>query len=137
VSTLLSIALSAAVPLRIAEIQQHGHDAWWATVQAKREEWVAAIAHKGDILMFRGGKKGESAAVFNLTAEALAHLAFCPGGVTFMDQHFEAQFDPPICQGCKKPIEPDVCHCGIARVDHQHEEHQFVPLGCDCLRSKT
>lgn len=91
-SALLSIALSAAVPLRIEEIRKLGHDVWWATVQTKRDEWVTAIAEKGDILQYRGGKKGESARVFNLTAEALAHLAFCPGGVTFMDQHFEATF---------------------------------------------
>lgn len=89
---LLSIALSASVLLRIEEIRQHGHDVWWETVQAKREEWVTAIAEKGDILQYRGGKKGETARVFNLTAEALAHLAFCPGGVTFMGQHFEGTF---------------------------------------------
>jgi hypothetical protein len=93
VSALLSIALSAAVPLRIAEIKLRGPAAWDATVRVKREAWVSAIANKGDILLFRGGKKGESAEVFNLTAEALAHMAFCPGGVTFAEQHWEATFE--------------------------------------------
>lgn len=46
----------------------------------------------------------------------------------------------PICSGCKNEIDPDVCHCGSVREVHGYgrsEEHEFVPLGCDCLRERN
>ncbi len=48
------------------------------------------IAEHGDVAQFRGKKKGETAAAFNRLAEGLAILAFVPGGVTFLGDHWEA-----------------------------------------------
>jgi len=40
----------------------------------------------------------------------------------------------PFCQGCNCEIDPDVCHCGIERKNHNpfSEGHNFVPMGCCC-----
>lgn len=41
------------------------------------------------------------------------------------------------CDGCKNPIDPDICHCGSYIKDHMFAEHYAVPMGCDCYRSKA
>jgi hypothetical protein len=43
---------------------------------------------------------------------------------------------PPICPGCKKEIDPDVCGCGGSGCRADWDGHSFVPQGCDCLRVK-
>jgi hypothetical protein len=48
------------------------------------------IACHGDNIMYRGHKKGDTAKAFNALADGLAMLAFCPGGVKFMGQKWEA-----------------------------------------------
>jgi hypothetical protein len=45
------------------------------------------IAAHGDAIMFR--EKGTTAKAFNALAEAVALLAYCPGGITIFDQHWE------------------------------------------------
>lgn len=87
----MTIALDAAVPLRIMEIRQGGRDAWLVELLAKRKQWIAEICEKGDVLQF-GGKKGEAAALFNNLALGLAHLAFVDGGVRFAGRHWVATF---------------------------------------------
>jgi len=42
----------------------------------------------------------------------------------------------PICKGCGKEHDPDVCWCGTPLDQHTYEEHPFVPMGCDCYRVK-
>jgi hypothetical protein len=42
--------------------------------------FAAELVSRGDVLMF-GGKKGEAAELFNRLANALAVLAFAPGGI--------------------------------------------------------
>lgn len=44
----------------------------------------------------------------------------------------------PVCSGCQKQIDPDVCGCGVSKENHNSWEagHSFVPMGCDCLREK-
>jgi hypothetical protein len=42
----------------------------------------------------------------------------------------------PICPGCKKEIDPDVCGCGGSGCRADWDGHSFVPQGCDCLRVK-
>lgn len=43
----------------------------------------------------------------------------------------------PVCPGCGNEIDPDVCHCGITRENHNAwEGHTFVPAGCDCGMAK-
>jgi hypothetical protein len=48
------------------------------------------IAERGDIIMYRSKKKGETAKMVNVLVESLAMLAFTPGGVTFGDMRWEA-----------------------------------------------
>jgi len=85
---LLAIALSAAVPLRIAEYKARGGpgDDDFARVRASAN----TIAERADNLMYRGKKPGEAAQLFNTLADALAVLAFCPGGVRFAGARYEA-----------------------------------------------
>ncbi len=83
---LLRIALSAAVPLWIAEFKHLP----WSAVEAIARESGQAVASTGDVIQFKGRKKGESAKAFNHLARGLAALAFAPGGVTFLGDHWEA-----------------------------------------------
>ncbi len=66
--------------------------------------------------------------------------------MTFLDQltatpddlAAEEARDPSLarCQGCGSMTEPEVCHCGNYETSHKFvEDHGFVPVGCDCLRS--
>jgi len=77
------------VPIRIAEIRR-------ATGEPCQDDWNFArstgqlIAEKGDILLFGGTKKGEAAAIMNAMIEAIAVMAFLPGGITLFGLHFEA-----------------------------------------------
>ena len=87
----LYIALSAAVPLHIMILQVRGGPTD-VDLQVAREA-SCLLGEKGDLLMFRGGKRGETARVFNALAKSLAVLAFCPGGVTLFGQHWEATRD--------------------------------------------
>jgi hypothetical protein len=57
---------------------------------AKAREFSSVLGERGDVLLFGGGKKGESADLFNRTAAAIAVLSFCPGGVSLFGSHFEA-----------------------------------------------
>lgn len=42
-----------------------------------------------------------------------------------------------ICKGCSNEVDLDTCHCGSDRADHGYGTgHAFVPMGCDCGRSK-
>lgn len=97
----LLIALSAAVPLHILELrdstpQQRQHIARMAS---------AVIASQGDILQFRGHKRGETAKVFNHLARGLAAAAYQIGGVTFADHHWCT--DHAVCTGDKpEPPQP-------------------------------
>lgn len=88
VSGLLHIAMSAAIPLRIMELQARGgpSDADWSGLGAVAQD----LAEHGDLLLYRGGKKGQSADLFNATAQAIAVLAFLPGGITIFGSHYQA-----------------------------------------------
>lgn len=85
---LLPIALSAAVPLRIMELQERGGPT--DTDMERAQQFSNDLGQHGDILLFRGGKRGETAALFNGLAFSIAVLAFCPGGVKVFGQHWEA-----------------------------------------------
>ncbi len=84
----LSTALSAAVPLWIFEIYERGGpttDDWTRLQRLGRR-----LAERGDQLLFRSARAGETAEVFNALAEALAILSFLPGGVPFGEERFDA-----------------------------------------------
>ncbi|GHO65540.1 hypothetical protein KSC_044320 [Ktedonobacter sp. SOSP1-52] len=88
-SSHLAIALSAAVPLRVLALyERQGPDEKDLEAACKVG---ALLASKGDVLLFRSQVKGETAAVFNQTAQALAVLSFAPDGVTCFGHHFDAQ----------------------------------------------
>ncbi|HKO84462.1 MAG TPA: hypothetical protein VJ140_07830 [Actinomycetota bacterium] len=79
--------LEVAVPLWIHELRTlHPADRI-----AMARELVDQVASKGDILMFRSKKAGQTADQFNVTARALAAMAYQPGGVTFSGRHWEAR----------------------------------------------
>jgi hypothetical protein len=86
---LLAATLSAAVPLWIEDLRRLP----WEILQAMAGEASQIVAEKGDIILFRSDKKGETAKAFNALARGIAICAFAPGGVTVFGQHFEAVFE--------------------------------------------
>jgi hypothetical protein len=84
---LLQAALSAAVPLNIAVFQMRP----WTELEQLAKEAAQVVAEKGDRILFRSKKRGETAAAFNKLAEGIAVLAFAPGGVKVFGLHFEAR----------------------------------------------
>lgn len=90
---LLPIALQAAVPLRIMELQREWGDSGLPDDWVDRiRDHALYIAEHGDIILYRSSKKGETAKAFNVLVDAIAHLSFAPGGVKFMDLHWESKF---------------------------------------------
>jgi hypothetical protein len=87
VSSHLATSLSAAVPLWVEEFVQKGMSLDEVFVVAKGSAQV--IAEKGDLILFRSKKHGETASAFNALAKGIAALSFVPGGVTTFGQHFE------------------------------------------------
>lgn len=84
--SLLTSTLQFAVPLWIDRLRHHH----WERVQERAKECSEHIAHHGDLILFKGKKKGESAEAFNRLAEGIACLAFAPGGVKIFGSHWEA-----------------------------------------------
>lgn len=86
--SILPMMLDAAVPLRIAELQQRGgpDDADYNAAR----EFGSVLASQGDVLMY-GGKPGEAAELANGMAQALAVMAFVPGGVSVFGRRWVAQ----------------------------------------------
>ena len=82
----LAVSLLAAVPLRIMAIKERGGLNEGDIARARQIGQL--IAEKGDILLFGGGKKGESAHLHSELAEGIAILSFAPGGVRVFDQHW-------------------------------------------------
>ena len=87
-SSLLTTMMQTAVPLYIERMKAKGGPD--DEDRKKAQETSEILGERGDILLFGGGKKGECADQFNRTAEAIAILAFCPGGVEIFGSHFEA-----------------------------------------------
>jgi hypothetical protein len=81
---LLPIALSTAVPLWIEKLRPLSTEQRLARASGLAD----IIGSHGDIILYRGSKKGESAAAFNALAEGLAIGAFQPGGVTAFGCHW-------------------------------------------------
>lgn len=91
--SLLAISLAAAVPLLIAQIKKEQ----WSDerMQETARESGDVIASKGDIILYKSPKKGETAKAFNALARGLACLSFAVGGVRFLGLHFEARSTKP------------------------------------------
>lgn len=114
--SLLAITLDAAVPFRIHEYAERGgpSDADRERLQgavdpgghyarplvlddAKRAkdrqpilDAAGALAERGDVLLYGGGRKGEVAALFATLTDALAVMSFVPGGVRFCGRRWLA-----------------------------------------------
>ena len=89
-ASLLRASLDCAVPLWIEKIKSNA-DRWEdAKGTRRRALCVEIITSNGDNILYRSKKPGGTAEAFNALAEALAILSFQPGGVDFMDMHFEA-----------------------------------------------
>lgn len=86
--SLLGISLGAAVPLWIERIIDEG---WtWPRVATEAQAAGQIVAEKGDVILYKSKKAGETAGAFNALAKGIACLAFAPGGVTVFGQHWEA-----------------------------------------------
>ena len=88
----LAIAISMAVPLWIAEYRARGGPTGADLERARG--FSRLIGEKGDRLLHRSKVAGEVAQVFNALAEGIAVLAFCPGGVRFCGQRYQADGEP-------------------------------------------
>lgn len=81
--------LTIAVPLWIEKLKHKSFEDF----EKRKDAILHSVCAKGDILMY-GGKKGEAGELFNVLAEGLAWLALiAKGGVTFGDQHWDAEFE--------------------------------------------
>jgi hypothetical protein len=81
---LMLSTLQIAVPMWIEELRHIEPEQRLARASGLAD----IIASQGDIILYRGGKKGETAKAFNAMAEGLAIGAYQPGGVTFLGQHW-------------------------------------------------
>jgi hypothetical protein len=89
--------LELSVRMRLSELKL---TTWEEQIQAGRHQELAQIiAEKGDTIMFRGKKKGESAAAFNALAESIAMACLVPGGIRFMGYWWTAD---PIRKGMRR-----------------------------------
>ena len=85
---LLPLHFSVQMPLYIAELQEKGGPNEADLLFA--QQVGQAVAAKGDRLLHRCGKKGETAALVSELAFGVAVLSFLPGGVTAFGQHWES-----------------------------------------------
>ena len=83
--SLLQIALSAAVPMRIAELRRRPL-AEILDPEALRSIQARLAEAREEVLY--GGTSGASG--FNALADAVARLAFLPGGIYILGMHFDA-----------------------------------------------
>lgn len=87
-SDMLRSVLGCAVPLWVMDLRKLP----WPEIEKIAHESAQIIAEKGDVILYKSKKKGETAAAFNSLARGLAALSFCPGGVTFLGDHYENQY---------------------------------------------
>jgi hypothetical protein len=85
---LIRCTLQTGVPFRMLDIQQRGGptDTDWGWARS----FAQALGEKGDILLYRSHKKGETGHIMEQFINAVALLAFCPGGITIYGLHFDA-----------------------------------------------
>lgn len=83
---LLKSSLPMAVMLNILNFKNRP----WSELQEIATYASQYVAEKGDNILFKSQKKGDTAKAFNELAKGVAVLAFAPGGVTIFGQHYEA-----------------------------------------------
>jgi hypothetical protein len=83
----LSLALSTAVPIRMLRLIQRGgpEDEDFERVH----RYVQDFVERGTDLFFPSGLEGVKADRFEQVVDAIAVLAFCPGGLTIFGEHYQ------------------------------------------------
>lgn len=106
--------LAAAVPLRITDLANDPDLP--GTMRQRAGDLSRLIAEKGDVLLYGSKRKGETAALFNEVVDAIAMLAFAPGGVSVFGLRFSAPHPgiapdnewvgalPPADRFCARPL---------------------------------
>jgi hypothetical protein len=85
--------LAMAVNLKIMQLQRRHPDTVFETIELHKDAWADLIAYRMDSILYPSSEKEESRArAFGILVEALAHLAFAPGGVECFGLRFEATF---------------------------------------------
>lgn len=77
--SLLATTLQVAVPMHVDDIIRQGLS--FEQMRTLAQESAQIVAEKGDIILYRSTKKGETAAAFNALARGIAILSFQVGGV--------------------------------------------------------
>lgn len=85
----LRTALQVAIPLWIEQLKGLS----WDDLTERAHRAAQIVAEKGDIIQYASTKPGETAKAFNALAEGVAVLSFCPGGVTFLGDHWETKIE--------------------------------------------
>jgi hypothetical protein len=84
----LAFCLEVGVPLRTHEIKKRNGPSDFDLARCR--EFAPMLASKGDVLLFRSNKKGETGELMARLIDAIAVLACMPGGVDFLGLHWEA-----------------------------------------------
>lgn len=84
---LLRLHLEVAVPLLMHEYRLVGGPSEQDYARA-RNMYPTKLGAQGDALLFRDKRTAE---VIDVLADGMAILAFCPGGVSALGLHFEAE----------------------------------------------
>jgi hypothetical protein len=89
---LLSLSLSTAVPIEIDNLYQNfrGQAGILPWMVGEAVVFGQVLAERGDRLLFRSERKGETADMFVGLARTLAIMSFVPGGVPFLEEPFDA-----------------------------------------------
>ena len=89
---LLSLSLSTAVPIEIHDLYQsfRGCDGIPPWMVGEAIVFGQVLAERGDRLLYRSERKGETADMFVGLARALAIMSFVPGGAPFLEEPFDA-----------------------------------------------
>src|SRR4051794_27681508 len=86
----LEIMLDASVPLKLIQIQERGgpnEEDWQQLREFQRMQ--LEVPDAGEALLYKVGKKGLSAQMFNLLTHTIAVLAFQPGGIDIFGRHWD------------------------------------------------
>jgi hypothetical protein len=85
---LMRLTLEVGVPLRTHEIKTRNGPSDFDFERAR--QFGSELAVKGDVLQYGSKRKGEAADLMANLIDAVAILAFLPGGIDFLGLHWEA-----------------------------------------------
>jgi ribosome modulation factor len=73
-------------------------------IHARAAVCAQVVASKGDVILYRSKKRGETAEAFNALAEGIALLSFAPGGVHAFGLDFETVREGAMRSGTTTPL---------------------------------